>query len=188
MIVNDKALAKVLKRSGTAGFKLCVNGTTMRLVGWGWAARATLSDDPPKLVLSTLVEMLGYIPADGDCGHIYKVKDGWEWQDLTEAVFDAEYAGVSCRNGTSSSCVLLPIRYGGLPLIMTRSRAIYSVSGPGMLAVNGSSMMLREPSALCFGDRESEIYIECRRPEVPGRIWTQLEQIEWEACEDAETN
>ena len=31
MIINDKALARALKRSGKAGFKLCVNGKVIRL-------------------------------------------------------------------------------------------------------------------------------------------------------------
>ena len=40
MIINDKALARALKRSGKAGFKLCVNGKVIRLVGWGLGGAA----------------------------------------------------------------------------------------------------------------------------------------------------
>ena len=56
MIINDKALAKALKRSGMTGFKICVNGNTARLVSWDWAAKIRLSgaNEPPKLTLCLL--------------------------------------------------------------------------------------------------------------------------------------
>lgn len=80
MIINDKALARTLRRSGTTGFKICVNGSSARLVSWDWAAKIQLSgaNEPPKLTLAALVEMLGYIPGDGECGHVCKLKGGWE--------------------------------------------------------------------------------------------------------------
>lgn len=188
MIINDKALARTLKRSGASGFKLRMNGYILELVGWDWAARLTLhsSGEPPRLTLAALVEMLGYIPETGECGHVYKDKGGWEWQSMAEAVFESEYAGVSCDNGTSERAVLLPIRYGG-PLILTLSGRMYRVSGPSALA-EGTEFYFRAPNALCFGDKDSELYIGCLRPEIPGRVWTQLEKIEWEAPEDADTD
>ena len=93
MVINDKVLARTLKRTGQYGFKFCVNGTAARLVGWDFAARIQLSDtdEPPKMTLAALVEMLGFLPVDGECGHIYIVKNGWEWQDMTPAVFDSDY-------------------------------------------------------------------------------------------------
>lgn len=189
MIINDKALAKVLKRSGATGFKICSIGDSIRFVGWEWAARLLIngSNEHPRLTLAALVEMLGYIPQTGECGHVYKDRQGWQWQSMTEAVFDSEYAGVSCKNGSSERAALLPIRYGG-PLILTTSKEMYRVSGPSTLAQASSEFFFKRPNALCFGDSESELCLSCLRPETPGRIWTQLEQIEWEVCEDAETN
>lgn len=185
MIINDKALAKVLKRSGTTGFKMCVNGNTARLVSWDWAARFQLygAEEPPKLTLAALVEMLEYIPGDGECGHIYKTKTGWEWQGMTEAVFDTDYNTLARREQSTLACVLLPIRYGG-PLVLTLAGKMYRVTGPGSLAADMSAFCFKEPGSLCFGDADSELYISCQRPELPSRTWQQLEGIDWEVRED----
>ena len=185
MIINDKALARTLKRTGTTGFKLCVNGSAARLVSWDWAVRLQLygATEPPKLMLAALVEMLGYIPGDGECGHIYKTKDGWEWQGMTEAVFDTDYNTLARREQSTLACVLLPIRYGG-PLVLTLAGKMYRVTGPGSLAADMSRFYFKEPGSLCFGDADSELYIGCLRPEIPGCVWRQLEKIDWEADED----
>lgn len=106
---------------------------------------------------------------------------------MTEAVFDSEYAGVSCKNGGSERAILLPIRYGG-PLILTTSKEMYRVSGPSTLAQASSEFFFKRPNALCFGDSESELYLSCLRPETPGRIWTQLEHIAWETEENEKAN
>lgn len=185
MIINDKALARTLKRSGTTGFKICVNGKVARLVSWDWAARFALAGaaETPKLTLAALVEMLGYIPGDGECGHVYKTKDGWEWQDMTEAVFDSDYNTLARREQSTLSCILLPIRFMS-PLILTLAGKMYRVTGPGALAADKSRFCFKEPGSLCFGDYDSELYIGCQRPELPSRVWQQLEQLDWEAGED----
>ena len=148
-----------------------------------FSATDWFSAEAPKLTLAAIVEMLGYIPDDGECGHVYKTKDGWEWQDMTEAVFDSDYNTLARREQSTLSCILLPIRFMS-PLILTLARKMYRVTGPGALAADKSRFCFKEPGSLCFGDHDSELYIGCQRPELPSRVWQQLEQLDWEAGED----
>lgn len=182
MVINDKALARTLKRTGQYGFKFCVNGTAARLVGWDFAARIQLSDtdEPPKMTLAALVEMLGFLPVDGECGHIYKVKNGWEWQDMTPAVFDSDYNELAHKERSTIDCAMLPVRYITRPLILTTEQRIYSVAGPMTLAEEWSGFFFKEPGSLCFGDDSSELFLSCYRPEQPGKVWRQLEALDWE--------
>ncbi len=162
-----------------------MNGSSARLVSWDWAARIRLTGaaEPPKLTLAALVEMLGYIPGDGECGHVYKVKGGWEWQGMTEAVFDNDYNTIARREQSTMNCVLLPVRFAG-PLVLTATGKMYRITGPGSLAADMSAFYFKEPGTLCFGDTDNELYIGCQRPELPSRVWQQLEGIDWEVHED----
>lgn len=189
MIINDKALARTLKRSGKTGFKICINGYAARVVSWDWAAKIPLSgsNEPPKLTLAALVELLGYIPGDGECGHVYKTKSGWEWQSMTEAVFDIEYNQLARKEAGAIGCLPLPIGYGG-PLILTTEQKMYRVTGPSSLVADRSRMCFKQPGSLCFGDYESELYITCSRPDAPWGLWKQLENLDWEATENETEN
>ena len=102
---------------------------------------------------------------------------------MTEAVFDTDYNTLARREQSTLACVLLPIRYGG-PLVLTLAGKMYRVTGPGSLAADMSRFYFKEPGSLCFGDADSELYIGCLRPEIPGCVWRQLEKIDWEADED----
>lgn len=183
MIINDKALARALKRSGKAGFKFCVNGNAIRLVSWDWAARLPLqsSGTENRQTLAALVEMLGYLPGDGECGHVYR--DGGEWydQDMTEAVFDIEFNQLARSENSDELCCVLPVQYGFRPLIYTQRGLMYRISGPQELcaAMTGTRRFFREPATLGFCDHESVLYLSCLRPEIPGEIWAQLEKIDW---------
>ena len=183
MIINDRALARVLKRSGKVGFKLCVNGNVIRLVSWDWAARLPLqsSGTENRQTLAALVEMLGYLPGDGECGHVYR--DGGEWydQDMTEAVFDIEFNQLERRENSDEGCCVLPVHYGFRPLIFTQRGLMYKISGPQELCalMTGTRRFFREPATLGFCDHESTLYLSCLRPEIPGEIWAQLEKIDW---------
>lgn len=188
MIINDKALARVLKRSGKAGFKFCVNGNAIRLVSWDWAARLPLqsSGTENRQTLAALVEMLGYLPGDGECGHVYR--DGGEWydQDMTEAVFDTEFNQLARSENSDELCCVLSVQYGFRPLIYTQRGLLYRISGPQELcaAMTGTRRFFREPATLGFCDHESTLYLSCLRPEIPGEIWAQLEKIDWGAGND----
>lgn len=154
MIINDKALARVLKRSGKAGFKFCVNGNAIRLVSWDWAARLPLqsSGTENRQTLAALVEMLGYLPGDGECGHVYR--DGGEWydQDMTEAVFDIEFNQLARSENSDELCCVLPVQYGFRPLIYTQRGLLYRISGAQELcaAMTGTRRFFREPATLGF--------------------------------------
>ena len=188
MIINDKALARALKRSGKAGFKLCVNGNVIRLVSWDWAARLPLqsSGTENRQTLAALVEMLGFLPGDGESGHVYRDGGEWYFQDMTEAVFDIEFNQLERRGNSDEDCRVLPVQYGLRPLICTQYGHIHKVSGPGELssAQSGTRMFFRAPATLGFRDHESALYLVCTRPEILGAIWEQLEQIDWEASND----
>ena len=66
----------------------------MDLLGPGWAASLQLDamDEPPKIVLAALVEMLGYVPGPGDCLSVSKGKSGWSAQGMQDEVFETEYS------------------------------------------------------------------------------------------------
>lgn len=66
----------------------------MDLLGPGWAASLQLDamDEPPKIVLAALVEMLGYVPGPGDCMSVSKGKSGWSAQGMQDEVFETEYS------------------------------------------------------------------------------------------------
>lgn len=74
MIINEKRLARALKSAGAVGFRLRVIGGRMELIGADWAARLQFDvmEEPPKLVLAALVEVLGYLPGSGDCISVTK--------------------------------------------------------------------------------------------------------------------
>ena len=188
MIINDRALARVLKRSGKAGFKLCVNGNVIRLVSWDWAARLPLhsSGTENRQTLAALVEMLGYLPGDGESGHVYRDGGEWYFQGMTEAVFDIEFNQLERRESGDEDCRVLPVQSGFRPLIFTQRGLMFKVSAPKELsaAQSGTRMFFREPATLGFRDYESTLYLSCQRPEIPGAIWAQLEKVDWEASND----
>ena len=185
MIINDKALARALKRSGKAGFKLCVNGKVIRLVGWDWAARLPLQcpGTENRQTLAALVEMLGYLPVDGMSGHVYRDGNEWYFQDMTEAVFNAEFNQLERMENGDQDCRVLPILLRSTPLIHTQRGLMYKVTGPKELsaAMTATRRFFREPATLGFRDYESALYLSCLRPEIPDAIWTQLEEIDWAA-------
>ena len=139
-----------------------------------------------RQTLAALVEMLGYLPGDGECGHVYR--DGGEWydQDMTEAVFDIEFNQLERRENSDEVCCVLPVHYGFRPLIFTQRGLMYKISGPQELcaAMTGTRRFFREPATLGFCDHESTLYLSCLRPEIPGEIWAQLEKIDWGAGND----
>lgn len=188
MIINDRALARVLKRSGKVGFKLCVNGNVIRLVSWDWAARLPLqsSGTENRQTLAALVEMLGYLPGDGESGHVYRDGGEWYFQGMTEAVFDIEFNQLERRENSDEDCRVLPVQSGFRPLIFTQRGLMFKVSAPKELsaAQSGTRMFFREPATLGFRDYESTLYLSCQRPEIPGAIWAQLEKVDWEASDD----
>lgn len=78
MIINEKRFARALKSAGAVGFRLRVAGPNLELIGPDWAAQICLDimDEPPKLVLAALVEVLGYLPGTGECLSVCKGKAG----------------------------------------------------------------------------------------------------------------
>lgn len=152
-------------------------------MSWDWAARLPLqsSGTENRQTLAALVEMLGYLPGDGECGHVYR--DGGEWydQDMTEAVFDTEFNQLARSENSDELCCVLPVQYGFRPLIYTQRGLLYRISGPQELcaAMTGTRRFFREPATLGFCDYESVLYLSCLRPEIPGEIWAQLEKIDW---------
>lgn len=89
MIINEKRLARALKSSGAIGFRLRVIGGRMEIIGADWAAylQFDVMEEPPKLVLAALVEVLGYLPGSGDCISVSKGKNGWAAQGMQDEVF-----------------------------------------------------------------------------------------------------
>ena len=73
---------------------------------------------------------LGYLPGNGECGHVYR--DGGEWydQDMTEAVFDIEFNQLARSENSDELCCVLPVQYGFRPLIYTQRGLMYRISGP----------------------------------------------------------
>ena len=153
MIINDKALARVLKRSGKAGFKFCVNGNAIRLVSWDWAARLPIqsSGTENRQTLAALVEMLGYLPGDGECGHVYR--DGGEWYSIIR------------RRATMSIFIRIASTSGGRPrpscLVRQRSLCNENIQMPRLRRENH-----------IHPDTERQLYaLQCRTRILQGDAW-----------------
>lgn len=145
--------------------------------------RFSLTAKIPLDRLRELVEMLGYLPVDGMSGHVYRDGNEWYFQDMTEAVFNAEFNQLERMENGDQECRVLPIRLCSTALIYTQSGLMYKVTGPGELsaAMTATRRFFREPATLGFRDYESALYLSCLRPEIPYGIWTQLEEIDWAA-------
>lgn len=184
MIINEKRLARALKSSGAVGFRLRTVGGRMDLLGPGWAASLQLDamDEPPKLVLSALVELLGYLPGSGDCLSIAKGKGGWTAQGMQDEVFETEYSTYFNRSYAERPCALLPLRLGPQQLAQTMDRRIYGI-GPGWELRSGGVAEHLDTGCIILRDRESELAVRLSRPDAPTALWTWLESRDW--LEDA---
>lgn len=185
MIINEKRLARALKSSGAVGFRLRTVGGRMDLLGPGWAASLQLDamDEPPKIVLAALVEMLGYVPGTGDCMSVSKGKSGWSAQGMQDEVFETEYSTYFNRSYAERPCALLPLRLGSQQLAQTIDRRVYGI-GPGWALRDGSVAEHLDTGCIILRDRESALAVRLNRPDEPTALWTWLESRDW--FEDAD--
>lgn len=180
MIINEKRLARALKSSGAVGFRLRVAGPNLELIGPDWAARICLDimDEPPKLVLAALVEVLGYLPGAGDCLSVCKGKSGWAAQYIQDAVFCEEFNGYVSDHYAAQPCVVLPLRLRAQQLVQTLDRRVYGL-GPGWSLRDSNDAAYLGTGCAIIRDRESALAVRLSRPDEPGPIWTWLESRNW---------
>lgn len=187
MIINEKRLARALKSSGAVGFRLRTVGGRMDLLGPGWAASLQLDamDEPPKIVLAALVEMLGYVPGSGDCMSASKGKSGWSAQGMQDEVFETEFSTYFNRSYAERPCALLPLRLGAQQLVQTLDEHIYGI-GPGwaLRERNTAYVSYLQTGCVVLSDSESALAVRLSRPDEPGPIWTWLESRNWFDTED----
>lgn len=180
MIINEKRLARALKSSGAIGFRLRVIGGRMEIIGAGWAAylQFDVMEEPPKLVLAALVEVLGYLPGSGDCISVTKGKGGWAAQGMQDAVFSEEFGGYLNDNFALQACAVLPLRLGAQQLIQALDRRVYAVgAGWGLRDSNCAAYLDTGCAVLC--DRESALAVRLGRADEPGPVWAWLESRDW---------
>lgn len=180
MVVNEKRLARSLKSPGTVGFRLRVVSGRIELIGADWAAylQFDMMEEPPKLVLAALVEVLGYLPGSGDCISVSKGKNGWAAQGMQDEVFETEYSTYFNRSYAERPCALLPLRLGAQQLVQTLDEHIYGI-GPGWALRESSAASYLQTGCVALSDSESALAVRLSRPDEPGPIWTWLESRNW---------
>lgn len=180
MIINEKRLARALKSSGAIGFRLRVIGGRMEIIGADWAAylQFDVMEEPPKLVLAALVEVLGYLPGSGDCISVSKGKNGWAAQGMQDEVFSEEFGGYLNDNFALQACAVLPLRLGAQQLIQTLDRRVFGVGGGWGLRDSGCAAYLETGCAI-LSDRESALAVRLSRADEPGPVWAWLESRDW---------
>ena len=180
MIINEKHLARALKSAGAVGFRLRVAGPKLELIGADWAAQICLDimDEPPKLVLAALVEVLGYLPGAGDRLSVCKGKSGWAAQYIQDAVFSEEFNGYVSEDYAVQPCAVLPLRLGAQQLVQTLDRRVYGL-GPGWSLRDCNDAEYLGTGCAIVRDRESVLAVRLNRADEPGAVWSWIESRDW---------
>lgn len=180
MIINEKRFARALKSAGAVGFRLRVAGPNLELIGPDWAAQICLDimDEPPKLVLAALVEVLGYLPGAGDCLSVCKGKSGWAAQYIQDAVFCEEFNGYVSDHYAAQPCAVLPLRLGAQQLVQTLDRRVYGL-GPGWSLRDRNDAAYLGTGCAIIRDRESVLAVRLNRADEPGAVWRWIESRDW---------
>ena len=167
MIINEKRLARALKSAGAVGFRLRVAGPNLELIGPDWAAQICLDimDEPPKLVLAALVEVLGYLPGTGECLSVCKV-------------FCEEFNGYVSDHYAAQPCAVLPLRLGAQQLVQTLDRRVYGL-GPGWSLRDCNDAAYLGTGCAIIRDRESVLAVRLNRADEPGAVWRWIESRDW---------
>lgn len=180
MIINEKRLARALKSSGAIGFRLRVIGGRMEIIGTDWAAylQFDVMEEPPKLVLAALVEVLGYLPGSGDCISVCKGKSGWAAQYMQDAVFSEEFNSYVSDHYAVQRCAVLPLRLGAQQLVQTLDRRVYGL-GPGWSLRDCNDAACLGTGCAIIRDRESVLAVRLNRADEPGAVWRWIESRDW---------
>ena len=180
MIIKEKRLARALKSSGAIGFRLRVIGGRMEIIGTDWAAylQFDVMEEPPKLVLAALVEVLGYLPGSGDCLSVCKGKSGWAAQYIQDAVFSEEFNSYVSDHYAAQPCAVLPLRLGAQQLVQTLDRRVYGL-GPGWSLRDCNDAAYLGTGCAIIRDRESVLAVRLNRADEPGAVWRWIESRDW---------
>ncbi|NCB52207.1 MAG: hypothetical protein EOM54_10040 [Clostridia bacterium] len=177
MIIDDGALAKALKREAKDKIKLMAEGGILRLLFGETRVVLNLNglDEPPRMTLAALVEMLGYIPAEC-CIEIIKTKDGYAEQELLGSAFTAESDMFTAMGLMQAASI--PITFRGMLLFQCGDKSVYGAK-PGALSICAGPLSVGTGNLICASDNDSWFCVRGYRPEELDKLWCALESTLW---------
>ncbi len=187
-MLNDKRLAAAVVTAAKNGvLKYRENEERLDLIGDGWALMVwkEYARDKLRETLGVIVKMLGEIPQDC-CVEIFKTKDGFAEQEMDEAVFGGELAGLFLCNHPEE-CRLTRVSIGTKHLLQTFSGSIAGVeTAPLIIAgqAEGLAKMNETGTRVRWKERYWEFAAMAFRPECGpddsriGAVWNALEGVE----------
>ncbi|NCB52516.1 MAG: hypothetical protein EOM54_11660 [Clostridia bacterium] len=178
MIIDDGALAKALKREAKDKIKLMAEGGILRLLFGETRVVLDLNglDEPPRMTLAALVEMLGYIPS-ACCIEIIKTKEGYAEQELLISAFTAESDMFSVA-GEKEPVASIPITFRALLLFQCGDKSVYGAK-PGELSICVGPLSVGTGNLICASDNDSWFCTRGYRPEELDKLWCALESTLW---------